>query len=328
MLWFILVAGLTCILLILLSCFGGLLGFFGISDDSLLTYARNGIPLMRVNGKKEKLSLSARSLKDTNSSSEISENEHQEFVESLRSVDTSGYGSCDSPATLYEIAVPVQPIPFSKFIPSSPYTFISLPFFVAYQSQRDFTKPLMSIMQSTSIIDDKDEFPESDHCSEQGIQDQLSIIPNMVLEMRLCEKTGVILGMVKHLNIPRDQRLRYPEEVCFRVTKLPILQDKQLVYKTMWKEYTSSLVNLTFRLSGMKSTDSIRIRLYGRCASSAPKEICHGERVIHMKDISFGMSSCTHDLLPKSKIIMEENIKRAGHESGYCTPSLTNSNDY
>ena len=334
MLWVIAFAGLTCIFLILLALVGGLWGFIGmgvwgfigISYGNSLVYKRNEISLKRANGKKEKQYVTEcnrkESNKNSNSFGEISENQHQEFVESLaRSSDTSIDSSIDSTANPCWRSVPVQPIHISPFTLQ-----ICAPYLNAYQSQRVIKK------QGTPIMDDKDVIPESDYCSQiqQGVQDQLLVQPTMILEMRLCEETGVIFGTVKYLNVPRDQRVKYPEEVCFRVTKLPNLQNKQLVYKTWWREYTSSLVNLTFRLSGMKSTDSMRIRLYGRYtgASSPPKEICYGERVIHMKDITFEMSSYTYDLFPKgSASTMDEKLKRVRRESGYSTQSLCNSND-
>ena len=156
---------------------------------------------------------------------------------------------------------------------------------------------------------------------KRGFKDQLLSKATMVLEMYRCEKSDTVIGLVKNLNIPRIQGVEYPTEVCFRITKLPILHKKQLIYKTWWKKYTSSLLMLSFTLSEMKCTDSMRIRMYGKHKKGLlSQEKCHGESVIHMKDLTSEMALYTYSFLPKGTTLIMDD-KNILSECGYISQS-------
>ena len=148
----------------------------------------------------------------------------------------------------------------------------------------------------------------------------------MTVEMCRSEKGQTVIGSVKHLNIPRVQGVKVPAEVCFKVTKLPILHKKQQAYKTWWKKYDGSLLMLSFKLSGMKFTDSMRIRMYGRHRFPVPREVCHGESVIQMRDMTSEMASYTYSFLPKGTTLLI-NTDDVVTESGCSSQSPTSSTE-
>ena len=243
-------------------------------------------------------------LKDTELFDDETENEYEISTDNFyQSVDTSSDEVCFADEIYpYGIEAVVQPVLKDSDISrvTSPiYTPKTLP-----NLHRDLTKKIIK---------------------KRCFKGELLSDATMVLEMSLHEKSNCLLGLIKYLNIPQIQSKEYPTEVCFRFTKLPILHKKQMIFKTEWKKYTSSLMMLSFQMSQLKPSDSMRIRMYGKYKRGFGKksqEVCHGECVVEMKDLTSEMVLYTHGFLPKGTTILwdDNNIVDSGYSSQCSTP--------